>query len=331
MPVPKQVREQAEQAEQLQSQLANRDTEEPAPEDENAEKARAEEGTNANSDQPQETPSNEGDGDEQHPKPPEPESAEAPSADDYKRLKSAHETLLGKYNSEVPRMAGEIRELKQSVSERDSRIQSLESQLQQAQDAPEKRVEADSDDPDEYDRKLRDELGDEFADAVEKKARMIARSEVDNAKAETQEDEIERFKGQLRRNIDKFDEINQSRDFIDWLQANYDPNTGFPYQDTLNQAGRDRDLNGVIRVFDQYSAAQKPEPARQEPQQPDPHDQEAPPRKGKPSGETAPDMGQQYTPQDYQKLQSEIAMGKWKGREAEARQLEAEIHAALTQ
>ena len=326
--IPRNVRAQAEQAEQLQKELVDRDTDEPAPQDENADEASADEGTDATEGQSQQEPSQEGE--EQPPKAPEPESAEAAESDDYQRLKQAHETLHGKYKAEVPRMAGEIRDLKQQLSDRDAQISDLQSRLQSASEAQQDRTTPDSENPDEYDRKLREELGDEFAEAVEHKARMIARGEVQQAKTETQEDDIERFKGQIRRSIDNFDEINRSQDFVNWLNANYDPRTGFTYQETLNQAGADRDVGGVVQVFNQFKQAQQPE--AEVPQNNSPEAHQAPPRKGQPSGE-APQQSRQpeYTPEDYVQLQNEIRRGKWKGKEAEANQLEAEIHAALTQ
>ena len=235
-------------------------------------------------------------------------------------LKAAHSTLQGKYRAEVTRVHDENRQLRDQVNQ-------LQSQTQQA----EQRAEQSEQKLKESLSQLSDEFGEDYANAFQTVAREAAAEQMQQHQQEQQQSEQERFMNAVKRNIPNFDQINQDRAFINWLQDTQDPNTGFPLQETLNQAGADRDLSAVVSIFQRYQRAQQP-PPEPEPEQTSPKapQQQVEPKRTRQDRSQAP-AAPQYTAQDYQKLQQDIAMGRWKGREAEARELEKEIHAAITQ
>ena len=328
MPVPKKVREQANQAEQQLNELYGTDTgEQPA----QAEQDEPEQDEPARADGADADAESASDDHQQQSEQPQPQQAESDTEGEpepsYERLKAAHESLLGKYNAEVPRMAGEIRDLKSQIEQRDTKIRDLETQLQSAPQG-EQRAE-DNMDGDEYYQSLRDELGEEFANAVKKMAEKVAQGEVQSYQQQAQQTEEQRFWSNVYRNVPDFDTVNVDPKFVDWLKREYDIRTGKPLQEVINEAGQQLDAATVVRIFDEFKRAQQPQPAREN-DPASPQAQEAPKRKGQPAREPAQSQ-RSFTPQDYAQLQDEILKGRWKGREAEARQLEAEIHAAITQ
>ena len=173
-------------------------------------------------------------------------------------------------------------------------------------------------------------MGEDAARAVSDTVRSMVSAEMGQRKADTQgepkTDPAEaRFWNTLHRRVPDFDQVNTSPAFVAWLRETPDPNTGLPMQDTLNAAGSDLDVLSVIDVVTQFKREQQP--PRPSPSATAPEQQVAPPKKGRRS---EPAQRPKYTAQDFTALQEQIRLGMWKGKEAEARALEREIHAALT-
>ena len=235
----------------------------------------------------------------------------------YRQLEAAHKTLQGKYRAEVPRLSQQVRDLTQQLEKLQSQKETAEANAEEAQ----QRLA-------DLNAQLRDEFGDEAATAVTDVARQVAREEAANARREAEESAQSRFWNTIDYRIPDFEQVNVDPKFIAWLQTP-DPNTGFPYQDTLNAAGNRFDAATVVDVFNAYKrATTNPQPEQQ--QTLDPMSPEAQVAPSKRQGRSLPNQKPQYTPDDYTRLMREIERGEWRGREAEARALEEEIHAALT-
>lgn len=222
---------------------------------------------------------------------------------DYARLLESHKVLQGKYNAEVPRMAEQIRELKEQLKDA---VRVGEKAKQEASEAKE-RLEAKLD-------AIRNDFGDDLADVVGEIATRQVETKPDNSQLEN-----DRFWRQLNRAVPGFDALNRSQDFIQWLQKP-DELTGVARQVTLNEAGQDYDLVTVVEMvnaFKQERGATKP---------PSLDDQVAPKRKPR---QELPAQKPIYTIDDFVKLQRDIQLGHYIGREAEARALERDIHQAL--
>ena len=328
--VPKQIRDQEREAEQLRQQIYGDGSETEGQEGDNAPadpEAQPEPESEAASDG---TPGDDTSASEQEG---EPKQEDDPNQrkgwvtrDEYDRLMSTYKTLKGKYDAEVPR-------LQQQVSDKGAEIARLHERIANA-GAGEGQGQGSSGDQDldGLIQRLRDDFGDDFADTVQAVARNVATNSVKESREEGQQEQWQRFINSVRRNIPDFDAINQSQEFVDWLNATPDPATGGTMQDKLEQAGSDMDALTVKAVVDEFKARnQQPEP--ETPPNPDPEpDPTAPesqvsPNKG--NQRSAPDQKPQYTAQDFQALQREIQDGKWKGRMDEARALEREIHAQV--
>ena len=311
MAAPKAVREQEARAEALrQEAYGTQDTEESAPEEPESELSDDEQNITAEDEQEL-----------------EPEQEESPEADDgdgdddlqerYDRLLSAHQTLQGKYRAEVPRLQDQVRELTRKLDESAQQRQQAEA----AKDDAEAKL-------DKHRQHLTDEFGDEFTQSMEELARGVASREVNDLRQTTQQDRHQAFMDAIYLRIPDFDQVNTDPAFVRWLRETPDPVTGFSYQDRLNQAGDARDVRGVVDVFDEFKRTQqKRSRNRRDPRSPQ---AQVNPKRGQ--GRTPPPKPEQpsYTTDDWDRLQRELRDGRWNGREDEARQLEREIHAALT-
>lgn len=277
--------------------------------------------------EPEATTEPENEPEPQEPAPePEPEEQEPQGHADeddlkeqYRKLEAAYSTLQGKYRNEVPRLHEQIRTLQSDL------IEAQKSQAKAEQSADKATAELES-----IQSRLQEELGEDAAKAVSDTVRSMVSAEMGQRKADTQDepktDPAEaRFWNTLHRRVPDFDQVNTSPAFVAWLQQTPDPNTGLTMQDTLNAAGSDLDVLSVIDVVTQFKREQQP-PERK-PSATAPEQQVAPPKKGR---RTEPAQKPKYTAHDFKTLQEQIRLGMWKGREAEARELEREIHAALT-
>lgn len=256
---------------------------------------------------------------------PEPEAPQGHADEDdlsekYRKLDAAYKTLQGKYRAEVPRLQEQVRTLQADL------IEAQKSQAKAEKSADQATAELES-----IQSRLQDELGEDAAKAVSDTVRSMVSAEMGQRKADTQPEapkenpEQSRFWNTLHRRVPDFDQVNNSRAFVAWLNETPDPNTGLTLQDTLNAAGNDLDVLTVIDVVEQFKREQQPPEPKPSATSPE---QQVAPQKKAPRRE--PVQTPKYTPQDYAVLQQQIRQGLWKGREDEARALERDIHAALT-
>ena len=321
--MPKSLREQERRAEELRQQVYGLDNEGTGEGDDPSQQQPASQdqdttGTEGE-DNPTDQPQNPAPEDNPAPQDDNPGDADESLAERYRKLDAAHKTLQGKYRSEVPRLQEENKNLRE-------RLEKLESQAQQAEERAEESERKLSD----HLQRLNDEFGEDLAESFRETAREIASEEVKSDRQKREEEAQNRFMAAVRRNITDFDQINPDPEFIQWLTSQPDPVTGGTLRDKLNQAGAERDLQTVVQIFDEFR--RRNQNPSQQPQNTDPT---APENQVTPKSRSTPpnDQPQQpgYTTDDYVQLQRDIARGKYRGREEEARRLEEEIHAAITQ
>lgn len=226
---------------------------------------------------------------------------------EHERLKQAHAALQGKYNAEVPRMAAQIRDLEAKLKDALRDRDEAKREAKTAKDELKERIDS-----------LRGEYGDSIADVISEIADRNVETQPQSSGVITQ-DQVDRFWRSIRRAIPDFDSINSSTAFVTWLQKP-DTATGLPMQQTLNDAGSDLDAYTVVQIVKRFQQ----ENTKRE--QPNPNDQIAPKRKPRAEPVSKP----AYTIDDFVKLQRDIQAGHYIGREVEARELEKQIHAALT-
>ncbi|KZZ72409.1 hypothetical protein A3765_28485 [Oleiphilus sp. HI0130] len=246
---------------------------------------------------------------------PEPESAghaiDQPefTEENFRKLQHALKTLQGKYSAEVPRLQQQNRELQEQLA----------SASRQKADAQQ---EADSAN-DELSRmrdRLTKELGEDATNAVDEYAKTVVKSEMNEFRNEQAKSTTDTFWFDVLESHPDFNAVNQSAEFVTWLQNTNDEITGMPLQFALNQAGESLNSKVVVKIVQQFKnakAARNAQPKAEDhvaPQQTPPANQPSQPS---------------YTITDWTELQKQRQRGEWNGKEAEANALEQEMHAAL--
>lgn len=230
----------------------------------------------------------------------------------YHKLEQAHKTLQGKYRAEVVQVNAKNRELQEQLQNAKRAQANAEQTAQDAQEEMSKITE-----------RLREEVGDDVTSAVSEYTSHVVNKEIESFKAETQQEQVNRFWNHINSEVADFQEVNGSKEFVDWLYAKMDSATGLTLHDKLNKAGSDLNAATVVSIVQQFKREQT---MRTTDSQTTLQNQVVPPRKQpQPPVEQTP----KYTAQDYTNLQDQIRRGMWRGREEEARALEQEIHAAL--
>ncbi|MEY5145606.1 MAG: hypothetical protein RL745_975 [Actinomycetota bacterium] len=185
------------------------------------------------------------------PEPPKPQGDSTPpsatGADD--QLEHRYKVLQGKYNSEVPRLAAENRDLK-------TQLQSLAEQVEALKNAkpPEPLVK-----PEEI-----EEYGEGLIDVARRIAReelAAKQNEIDQLKAKidslsnvtTQKVETDFFKS-LTEMVPDWQEVNKDPKFLTWLDE-VDELAGASRQDLLSAAERARDAVRTAKFFTAYKKA----------------------------------------------------------------------------
>lgn len=229
----------------------------------------------------------------------------------------------GKYRAEVPRLQNEVKELRGKLTE-------LSEQLEQAKSAPaagEPKLDANF---------LTAEEREEFGDLAEVIARVATRiveartnpvsqqvkqisEQVHQTKQMTAED---RFFSALTARVPEWPTINQDPAFGEFL-GEVEPLIGRVRQELLDEAFNAFDVERVARFFAAFQASRPTKPAA--PPRPSPD------RKVQPTSRPqapAPAAGKVYTTAEINEFYKDKSLGKWKGRETEARAIEHDILAA---
>lgn len=304
MTLPRAVQKQQELAEELQKSLYETQ-ETPAGALEEEDKAEVKQ-TEATTEKPQPAPepSIEDDG---HADPVEESIDEL-----YRKLQAAHQTLQGKYRAEVPRLQQQVNTLNAQLND----AKRLQATAEKSAETAKAQL------SDEVSR-LREEIGSDATDALDSYAQKLVQSKLDSYQEGESEKTTNRFWNSLYSRVPDFDQVNKSPEFVKWLQ-NTDLDTGLTYQDTLNKAGETLDVITVIDLTKQF----KRENQQREAPRKNPIEDHVSPK----NRQTVTQAREKptYTPVDYVNLQEQIRKGEWRGREAEARELEKEIHEALT-
>lgn len=270
----------------------------------------------------------------QAPKPVEPPQADAQKED----WEAKYRALQGKYNSEVPRMAADIRALRQEIEE-----------MRKTPPAPAPAAAPDGEKKEVVSPKDMEEYGEDLIDLI----RRVARGEVASVE-KTLKPEIEAVKGQvvqsvqrqatqsvysvLDRDVQDWREINKSSDFVEWLSES-DPYVGDTRKNLLMAAFQEGDASRVAAFFKGFLAHKQvvsPPVMPQVPTTPAPApsvtlEQLAGPSSGGAGAPTAPAQrqAQVWTRADVQKFYNDVALGEYRKDPDRKAQIETQIAAAL--
>lgn len=159
--------------------------------------------------------------------------------------------LQGKYNSEVPRLSAENKELKHT-------LRSLQDQLDEIKASKDAQP------------LVRPEEIEEYGEGLIDVARRIAREELTakDAKIKKLEDKLDALEGHTNKSAERdfysvlstkvpdWEKVNGNKAFHTWLDAS-DELTGFRRQDLLSEAERARDAERVAKFFTAFKKTSK--------------------------------------------------------------------------
>lgn len=258
-----------------------------------------------------------------------------------------YRTLQGMYNSEVPRLRGENRQL----TERVSRLEQLLSEMKtapQSQPTPTatntqplvSKEEIEEFGPDTVDllRRLAREETLPYIQKIAELEGVIGNlqsnvvPQVEDVARRQHQTTAERFWADLQRDVPDWQEVNQNPDFHTWL-LEFDPLAGTTRQELLEQAQSKFDAGRVVRFFQTWKNINQAHGSAQGAGNPSNKELQAQVAPGKARSASVPTTsdGRTYTPQDIQQFFKDVSMGKYKGREDERNRIERDIFAAQQQ
>lgn len=265
-----------------------------------------------------------------------PPTPEPTPAEDWEQK---YKALQGKYNAEVPRMAAEMRDLKNQMQQLMAAPQPKE---EPKQEAPKKDVVSEQDLVD---------YGEDLVDFI----RRVAKAEAASA-TEGLTPKIQEIQGQVRQSsqrqatnsvyskldhdVQDWREINKSPEFLDWL-ATRDPYAGDFRKNLLAQAFENGDADRVVAFFKGYKAERQavtpaptsaPAPAAEPARQPQVSlEQLAGPAGGPTNGSvnTQPEQAPNWTRGQIASFYHDVNAGVYAKDPDRKAQIEASIAAAL--
>lgn len=249
-----------------------------------------------------------------------------------------YNVLQGKYNAEVPRMAQAVRELKQANDELAQKVKELQDSKPQAPVQTETFV-----NPDEI-----ESYGADLLDVAARKAKeqylpLIRQLEgkiqtleqqlqqgnkrVENVEQATTRSLRDTFFAHLDAKVPAWEQLNTDPGFLSWLDS-VDDLYGVSRRQMFNQAYERLDADRVARFFTAFAGpGTKPAPQQNGLAPVVPKDELVAPSNTR--GPTAPPTQQKsFSRAEIQTFYDRLRQGAYRGREAEAKRIEAEIFRA---
>lgn len=300
MATPRSVKKQGKKAEELQQQIINGNTDNPAPDEVTDPPPADPPKADTPPDKATETPAD-------------------PPSDPPKDFEHMYNVLRGKYDSEVPRLQSAMTQLQEQ-------IKALQEKPADPPPEPKKSL-LTEDQREEYGDKLVEFVQNASQDAVAKQLRDMQqtidelRSNI-NGVSNTQTQTAEQiFWAAVDAKVPDFDAVNVNPEFVTWLQE-IDPGTGLTRKQLLVDAHEKLDAGRVIYFFTTWKAlkgASDTPPPKDPPTLPDRAGS------GKPR---SPDETPSFTRAQIAEFYNARRRGDYKGREEEAARIEKDIFAA---
>lgn len=195
----------------------------------------------------------------------EPSPAPEPGSEEetYKRR---YETLVGKYNKEVPRLQQQIRELQ-------SRNEFLESTAAFRKDQPQPgpsnapapgptapfdvKKYLNEDEIAEYGEEFYNKQAKLFDKILDERLNERIKNERASMSAEARED---RLFMDLRMRIPDFDSVNNDPLFLDWIESTRDGHSGGTLKDSIVRAHKNFDPEPIISIFNAWKNGKEDQP-----------------------------------------------------------------------
>jgi hypothetical protein len=243
-----------------------------------------------------------------------------------------YKTLQGRYNSDVPALQTQVKELKTQL---ETAISKLDEVAKPA--AKEQRPVVDPQDVEAFgsdlvgmvQRVAERMFGGAAKDFKDQAARLEQRlAQVEEALKGTSQTVAvtaeQAFFDRLAKLVPNWEEINANQAFLDWL-AEVDPVYGQPRQVALNAAQQSLNAERAANVFKAFSATL--------PQQPktSPVDKQVSPKASATAAPSGTDNKPVYTQKQITDFYNDVARGAYRSRPQELMQIEAKINAAIAE
>lgn len=229
---------------------------------------------------------------------------------EYEKLSAQHSTLKGKYDSEVPRLSHQVRELRE-------KLETTEKQIEEARATGAPAAGGTGDE--EVDAKLaavREEYGEDLIETLTLIARRMVseanqplREEIGKVTDRQELSDRDRFYATLADDVPGWEKVNSDPAFHAWL-AEVDPLTGSERQKALESAYGKLDAPRVVAIFNLFLEQSGRKPAATEDDDDDdnleshvaPDSRRTPPRE--------PEEPKTYTKADMDQLERDARSGK---------------------
>lgn len=272
--------------------------------------------------------------------------------DTEEAYKKRFDVLKGKYDVEVPRLAKEnskLRQMQTTLLEENQTLRAenkdLKTSLEEAKAktpaAPEAGTQHGEDliDPEDY-REYGAafvKMAEQLRKVVESGAKKKAQPRQPEQPARTVDPGRQAFIAQVRKEVADLDALNNDPQLLHWLDAERDPVYGMPMRYILNQAEQRLDHEAVVKVFNQFKhdilgipipGFEKPDPNTPAPLKP--------PISPPPSvpGNPQNPLGHNskiWTRAEIKQFYTDVTAGKYRGREADKKAIDADIMAAQSE
>lgn len=179
------------------------------------------------------------------PVPPQPQgdSTPPPTPGSDEQLEHRYKVLQGKYNSEVPRLAAENKDLKAKLHELEVQFETMKNAVPPEPLVKPEEIEEYGEGLIDVARRIaREELAAKQAEIDALKSRIDSISNVTNQKVETD------FFKSLTAMVPEWEQINQDAKFLAWLDE-VDELTGETRQTLLSRAEKSRDADRTAKFF----------------------------------------------------------------------------------
>lgn len=264
-----------------------------------------------------------------------------PSDDEESKWEHKYRRLQGKYDAEVPRLHGEVRELKQMLQQ----IQAEKAQSQQAQSQSEaeqsgqkskdplvtdKDVEAFGDDLIDLQRRVAKEVAGEFQQELGK-----LRQENEQLRQQVTQTQGATFETRLLQAIPDFQQVNTDPKWIAWL-GEFDPMIQGPRRAVAEAAYNRGDVDAVKAYVDLFKQTiEQPKPAQPKSEiKPDRQaelQRQVQPTKSSAPAPTPNAGGRVISSQEFERGMDRAARLMREGKFDEAAALESEMSAAVAE
>lgn len=278
-----------------------------------------------------------------------PAKPEPPKADESAEYwKQRFQTLKGKYDAELPRTVGQLRQAESEIAQLRATVAQLDAQLRATPQGDKATKFGGVDNEPLASPEEREEYGQDFTAFIERIAKQAAQRTAEKSQTpaqpqapvaaqQAQPPQAQPMYQVLDQKVPRWREINRDPEFIGWLQ-HPDPLSGSTRHHMLHQAFGSGDVNRVAAFFMSYlqSSGQPSRPADPPPAPATPGkvplEQLAGPRQTAPSGQPQqPAAKRVWTGKDIDTFYRKCIQGVYRGKEAERARIEADIAEAMAE